>query len=118
MPSFADWLFGYATYFSINQATPATEANNEDFELSSDAEEAKNPAVPGRKWAECLEKIQNGTLQATLPNQRTNRRIEAQKEILHQKEILADPSFHQNPTSAFNFISQQLEAKIAAQQNN
>ena len=83
-----------------------------------DAQEANRPINPGRKWAQVVEQIKQGTLQSVEPAKRTNRRIETQKEVMKQKDILSDPDFQSNPISAFAVISQQLEAKIAAQNNS
>jgi hypothetical protein len=90
-PSFTDWLFGYATFFNINQATPATESNNEEFELSSDEEEEEE-----KKEEKPAEETKAQTQKNTLVKRRLSRSAssldlasEVQKEVYGQAMAIA-----------------------------
>jgi hypothetical protein len=48
-PSFTDWLFGYATFFNINQPAQTVEPDNEEVDISSDEEEEKKEEKPAEE---------------------------------------------------------------------
>jgi len=89
-PSFTDWLFGYATFFNINQPAQSAEPENAEVDISSDEEEEE------KKEEKPAEETKSQTQKNTLVKRRLSRSAssldlasEVQKEVYGQAMAIA-----------------------------
>jgi len=89
-PSFTDWLFGYATFFNINQAAPSSDVASDEIDISSDEEEEET------KEEKPVEETKAQSQKRTLVKRRLSRSAssldlasEVQKEVYGQAIAIA-----------------------------
>jgi hypothetical protein len=91
-PSFTDWLFGYATFFNINNNATTAEPVTEEIDISSDEEEVEEE----KKEEKPAEETKAQTQKNTLVKRRLSRSAssldlasEVQKEVYGQAMAIA-----------------------------